>query len=98
MSTSSMKNGFYHEFAVHQADDISLLGTCSKSLPAKYFIPVRGSKLLSPKNGEKGLKTLDSCLFASIFLKLRNTDRGYRSLTLFPSRMYLLPKRLRASA
>ena len=56
MSTSSMKNGFYHEFAVHQADDIILLGTYPKSLQAKYLFSVMGSKLVSPKKGKKGLK------------------------------------------
>ena len=68
---------------------------------SKYFIPVRGSKLLSPKKGKKrdkkGQKALDFCLSA-IFLKLRTTDLGCKSLTLFSGRTFKLPKRLRVSA
>ena len=44
-----------------------------------------------PKKGKSGLrnKALGSCLFASFFLKLRTTDLGRKSLTLFSSRVYV---------
>ena len=51
------KNGFYHEFTVNQADDITLLDSYPKSLLAKYVIPVRGGKLLSPKKAKKGQRS-----------------------------------------
>ena len=44
-----------------------------------------------PKKGKSGLrnKALGSWLFASFFLKLRTTDLGRKSLTLFSSRVYV---------
>ena len=33
-----------------------------------------GTKLLVPKKGEQGLKTLDSSVFATFLVKFRNTD------------------------
>ena len=58
-------------------------------------IPVRGinSKLLSPKKGEK--KTLDHRIFHHFFSTFEIRILSAKSLTLFPSRLHILAKRLR---
>ena len=53
-----------------------------------------------PKKTIEGaiINALDSCLFASISLKLGNTDLGCKYRTAISRDFYVLPKRLRASA
>ena len=54
------------------------------------YIPARARKLLGPKNGKNGLKSSESLLVRSSFLKFRNTDLAFEFHTLFLRRLHIL--------
>ena len=60
------KHGLYHEFAVHQADDVTLLGTYPKSLRVKVF-PWGVASCWAPKKAKKALKSSGFLFVCIIF-------------------------------
>ena len=98
MATSPMEKRPSPKYCCSPGGGYISSGVVVEGAVGENYVPMMGinSKLLGSKKGKKGQKkTQDSCIFASTILQLQNTFLGCKCLTLIPSRMYMLPKRLR---